>query len=239
MNPEHLCVVIPALNEERSVRQVIEQTLALDNKITVIVVDDASSDETAAISEECGALVLRLALRLGPWRAMQAGLRYAYRLGYRNAITMDADGQHLPNTITEIVSEMRAHEANIVIGSAPHRGSRLRVAAWRMMQLSSGLRFSDLTSGFRFYDAKAMSLIVGSRASYFQNQDVGILALAMAHRLQIIEVDVDMAPRQQGVSRIFNSWVSVVIYMLNTLLLGLSKRSRYRTALNARQGDPR
>ena len=115
----------------------------------------------------------------------------------------------------------------------------MRLAAWRMMQFSSGLRFSDLTSGFRFYDAEAMSLIVGSRASYFQNQDVGILALAVEHKLQIIEVDVDMAPRQQGVSRIFNSWLSVTIYMLNTLLLGLSKRSRYRSTLNARHGDPR
>jgi glycosyltransferase involved in cell wall biosynthesis len=230
---------MPARNESGTISDVISQIWAVSPLINVIVVNDCSDDETEEKALLAGADVLSLAIPLGSWGATQAGIRRAYELGFEIVVTMDADGQHLPESLKRLTSAMRKNGSDIVVGSAPGRGSKLRIFAWRMMRLVSGLEITDLTSGFRLYNRKAMNLLADERASYLQYQDIGILALALERELQIIEVDVDMAPRQQGVSRIFNSWISVMVYMLNTLLLGLSKRSRYRSTLNARQGDPR
>ncbi len=234
-----LAVIIPALNEAATLSDVLSALGREVPEASVIVVNDASDDGTEEVVIDAGGNVLTLAAQLGPWGATQAGIRRACELGFENVVTMDADGQHLPESVTRLTSAMRKRGADIVVGSAPGRGSKLRTLAWRMMRLVSGLEITDLTSGFRLYNRKAMNLLADERASYLQYQDIGVLALALEHELQIVEVDVDMAPRQQGVSRIFNSWLSVMVYMLNTLLLGLSKRSRYRTTLNARHGDPR
>jgi glycosyltransferase involved in cell wall biosynthesis len=224
-----LVVVIPALNEEATIGELVT-TLRVQSMTTVCVVDDASGDETAAEALRAGAEVLQLATQLGPWGATQAGIRRACELGFENVLTMDADGQHFPDAISTLTSAMRSSDADMVIGSAPARGSRLRNIAWKMIRLVSGLRITDLTSGFRLYNSEAMALIANERASYLQYQDIGILALALENKLRIVEVPVEMAQRQQGVSRIFNSWLSVGVYMLNTLLLGFSKRSRYKKA---------
>ena len=227
---DSLAIVIPALNEGRTIGAVVASLSVRLPRARVLVVSDASDDNTESEALSAGAEVLPLATGLGPWGATQTGIRRARELGYKNVVTMDADGQHLPEAVPKLISTMRNSGAHIVIGAAPARGSKLRNIAWKMMRLVSGLRIRDLTSGFRLYSSEAMGLIADERASYLQYQDVGILALALERELQIIEVPVEMAPRQQGVSRIFNSWLSVGVYMLSTLLLGFSKRSRYRKA---------
>ena len=225
---KRLLIVIPALNEAGTLRDLLFSLSTEVPDANVLVVNDASEDETEAEAWAGGADVLSLATRLGPWGATQAGIRRACELGFENVLTMDADGQHLPETVAILTSAMRNSGVDIVIGSAPVRGSVLRRIAWTMMRLFSGLPITDLTSGFRMYNAEAINLIADERATYLQYQDVGILALALERKLQMIEVAVEMAPRQQGVSRIFNSWLSVGVYMLTTLLLGFSKRSRYK-----------
>ena len=222
-----LLIVIPALNEAGTLRDLLSALSTEVPAANVLVVNDASEDETEAEALAAGVEVLSLATRLGPWGATQAGIRRACELGFENVLTMDADGQHLPATVTRLLSAMQISGADIVIGSAPARGSKLRIIAWHMMRFVSGLTITDLTSGFRLHNRRAMRLIADERASYLQYQDIGILALALEHRLQVVEETVEMAPRQQGGSRIFSSWLAVIVYMLNTLLLGFSKRSRY------------
>ena len=221
-----LLIVIPALNEAGTLRDLLLSLSAEMPGVSVLVVNDASEDETEAEAWAGGADVLSLATRLGPWGATQAGIRRACELGFENVLTMDADGQHLPETVSTLIGAMCDSCSDIVVGSAPERGSRLRTVAWRMMRIVSGLRIKDLTSGFRLYNRPAMHLVADERASYLQHQDIGILALALEHGLKITEASVEMAPRQQGASRIFSSWLAVIVYMLNTLLLGFSKRSR-------------
>jgi len=234
---DKLIVVIPALNEALTLRNLVASLLADYPEISVLVVDDASEDDTATEALSAGAGLLSLSVRLGPWGATQAGVRRACDLGFEYALSMDADGQHLPGTITQLIEAMNESDADIVIGSAPCRGSALRNLAWKMMRVVSGLEITDLTSGFRLYNKRAMNLVANERASYLQYQDIGVLALVLEHKMRVVEAAVEMAPRQQGVSRIFNSWLAVVVYMLHTLLLGLSKRSRYRSAMNALHGD--
>jgi glycosyltransferase involved in cell wall biosynthesis len=217
---DRLLVVIPALNEAASIAEVVDRVLALGNA-DVLVIDDGSSDDTARLGAAAGAVVLQPPLRLGAWGAMQAGIRHAVREGYAGVVTMDADGQHEP---AELAHLLRAAEAgaDVVIGACPSRGSFMRRLAWRYFRFMTGFAFEDLTSGFRFYNAKACYLLAQEEATLLDYQDIGVLLLLHRAGLRVSEVPVEMGPRQYGASRIFHSWWSVARYMAETTLLCLA-----------------
>jgi glycosyltransferase involved in cell wall biosynthesis len=221
--PPSLIVVIPAHNEAEDIGSVIGE-LKHHGGFPVVVVDDASTDDTIAVSRAAGATVVPLAVQLGAWGATQAGLRYALRKGYSYAITMDADGQHQAESVPALLQPMMAGEADVVIGACTERGSALRKIAWKLMRKVSGLPLEDLTSGFRVYDYRAIRRLSGWQATLLEYQDVGVLNTLQASGLRIVDVEVDMLPRRHGISRVFHSWASVVYYMAYTLLLGVTKR---------------
>lgn len=223
--------VLPAWNEEVAVGGVVSDLRKVDPAGHILVVDDASCDGTIKAAESSGALVLPMVHRLGPWGAMQAGMRYAVEKGCCRVITMDADGQHLPNQLARLTDAMDQTDANVVIGACNQRGSTLRQCAWAIMRLCSGISADDLTSGFRLYDRQAIELLVAEEASYLEHQDMGVLARLLNNGMKVVEVDVMMHSRVSGTSRIFSSWLKVAWYMLQTLLLGVSKRSVQRVNL--------
>ena len=223
--------VLPAWNEEIALGKVLADLRTVDPLGHIIVVDDASCDETIKAAESGGAYVLPMVTQLGPWGAMQAGMRYAAEKGCWRVITMDSDGQHLPSQIARLTDAMNQTDANVVIGACSERGSFLRKFAWTIMKLFSGISAEDLTSGFRLYDRRAIELLVGEEASYLEHQDMGVLARLLGNGMKVVEVDVEMHPRVSGTSRIFNSWLKVLWYMLQTLLLSVSKRRVERVNL--------
>lgn len=219
----HCVVVIPAYNEAEDIGFVIGE-LNRHCDYPVVVVDDASTDQTIAAASKAGATVIPLAVQLGAWGATQAGLRYALRMGYDYVITMDADGQHQAESLPVLLQPIIEERADVVIGACTQRGSPLRKIAWKLMKKVSGLRLEDLTSGFRVYDHRAIRRLAGWQATLLEYQDVGVLATLQASGLRIVDVEVAMLPRRHGISRVFYSWASVVYYMSYTLLLGFTKR---------------
>jgi hypothetical protein len=218
---DRLLVVIPALNEAASIADVVNRVLALGNT-DVLVVDDGSNDETARLASASGAIVLQAPLRQGAWGAMQTGIRHAMREGYSGVVTMDADGQHEPAELARLLQAAEAG-ADVVIGACPARGSFMRRQAWRYFRFLTGFAFEDLTSGFRFYNAKACYLLAREEATLLDYQDIGVLLLLHRAGLRVKEVPVAMNPRQFGASRIFYSWWSVARYMAETTLLCLAR----------------
>lgn len=215
--PEQTWVVIPARNEADSIATVLAALRTLGAR--VIVVDDASTDATRTVAEAAGAEVLTLAFRLGAWGAMQAGMRYCHARGAERVITLDADGQHEPAHIAELLTPLQAGQADVVIGSHPERVSRLRRLAWQYFRWLTRLDIHDLTSGFRAYNRPALEILVGRSATLLDYQDVGVLMLLRSRGLHITEVPVIMAPRQKGSSRVFSSWWVVFRYMLESTVL--------------------
>jgi glycosyltransferase involved in cell wall biosynthesis len=218
-------IIMPALNEESVITALIADIQSAVN-LPIWVVDDCSSDRTAELAAESGASVIRLPLRLGAWAATQAGIRKAASRGLEFVVTMDADGQHNPGDIAALVEPVMQGDCDVVIGSAPARGSKLRRLAWRLMRLTSGLRCNDLTSGFRVLNRRAIRSLAGPRASYLDYQDVGVLLLLEQAGMKMLEVPVTMPARVNGKSRIFSSWLAVASYMAHTLVLGTFKRRR-------------
>ena len=219
----HCIVVIPAHNETKDIAYVIGEIQKHTN-FPVVVVDDASTDSTISEARSAGAVVVPLVVQLGAWGATQAGLRFALKNDFDYAITMDADGQHLAESLPVLLQPIINKEADVTIGACTTRGSALRKIAWTLMKKVSGLRLEDLTSGFRVYDRRAIRRLAAWQATLLEYQDVGVLVMLQASGLLIKDVEVDMLPRRHGISRVFYSWTSVIYYMSYTLLLSVTKR---------------
>lgn len=220
-------VIIPAHNEGDCIAGVLGE-IEPGPHLDLVVVDDASRDHTRAAVERLGVLCFPLAVQLGAWGAIQAGLRYALREGYDYAVTLDADGQHPAAAIAELAAPVLGGTADVTIGACTSRGSRSRRLAWYLLQRVTGLTLEDLTSGFRVYNRAAIELLASRDATLLEYQDIGVLCLLQDNGLRIREVEVAMRLRQTGRSKVFYSWLAVGYYMAHSMILGMSKRTTRR-----------
>jgi glycosyltransferase involved in cell wall biosynthesis len=214
-------IVIPARNEAATIGAVVGK-LRQAGPFAILVVNDCSTDHTAARAAEAGAVMLSPVLPLGAWGAIQTGLRYAEKRGFDCVVTLDADGQHESRFVPDLLEKIRSGEADVVIGAYPERGSPARRLAWAFFRKLTGFEFADLTSGFRAYNRRAIELLSDEEATLLDYQDVGVLLLLRQAGLRIVEVPVSMQLRANGISRVFCSWWAVFRYLLETGVLCLA-----------------
>jgi glycosyltransferase involved in cell wall biosynthesis len=214
-------IVIPARDEADSIGSVI-RAIAAEGAFPVLVINDGSTDSTAAIAAAAGAMVLTLPVPLGAWGAMQTGIRFGCCQGFDRVVTMDADGQHEPRYLLPLIDLLKNGDADVAIGACPERGSLARKLAWSYFRRLAGFSIEDLTSGFRVYNRRAMELLSGPEATLLDYQDIGVLLLLRRAQLKVTEMSVEMRPRQAGHSRIYSSWWAVARYMLETTVLCLA-----------------
>ena len=163
-NPPRWCVLIPCLNEEAAIQQVVESALALN--VPVIVVDDGSDDRTPEIVDALPVTLLRHPQRRGKGEALRHGFREALKLGFDAVVTMDGDGQHLASDVPRIVEAAQRYPGNIVIGARlldreqQPKGRRRAnaVAAWGI-SWGCGVPVADTQSGQRWYPREALELV--------------------------------------------------------------------------------
>lgn len=216
-------VVIPAYNEGGNLGIVLAGIDRMGG-VDVVVVDDNSADNTIEVALRYGITVLPLSVRLGAWGAAQTGIRFGLLNGYDVFVTMDADGQHRSGDLPLLIDELVGNGLDVVIGSCPGRGSLARKTAWWIFRRLSGLKLEDLTSGLKAYSREAACHLVKADATIFDYQDLGVLLYLLKNKMKIREKDVAMRPRRDGKSRVFDSWLLVVKYMAQTLVLCLSMR---------------
>jgi glycosyltransferase involved in cell wall biosynthesis len=225
---EALLIVLPALNEQRTLAAVVREIKTHWPDACVLVVDDASEDQTVQVARAAGAEVLRLCLRLGAWGAAQAGLRFAEQHGYKQVVTMDADGQHHADEIVYLLAAATQTGADVVIGSAPERFSLAKRIAGRYFFWLTRLKIDDYTSGFRLYRNRAIPLACLPAASLLDYQDIGVLLLLSRAGMRLCETPTRMSERAAGMSRVFSSWFKVARYMLLTTLVCLPRLQVFR-----------
>lgn len=222
VNIEPYLAIIPAHNEATTVSDIVTR-VRIAQGCAVLVIDDCSTDDTIQKARTAGAIVLPLTIQLGAWGAAQTGIRYALKHGYRTVITLDADGQHYPESIATLLAPLAAGYADVMIGAFPERASPARRIAWRYFRHLTGLHLKDITSGFRAYNHQAMRVLAAKEASLLDYQDVGVLLILRRQNLRIREVPVAMQPRIVGASKIFRSWLTVGKYMLQTTLMCIAR----------------
>lgn len=198
-------VVIPALNEEDSVADVVRDVHLAVPDARCLVVDDGSSDRTAVHAAAAGADVLVLPFNLGVGGAMRAGFRYARVGGFDVVVQVDADGQHDPRVIPELVAGLS--EADLVIGARfagvgdyDVRGPR-RWAMQILARLISGVahtRLTDVTSGFKAAGPRAIALFARTYPAEYLGDTIEALVIGARSGLVIRQHGVAMRPRQGG-----------------------------------------
>jgi glycosyltransferase involved in cell wall biosynthesis len=143
-----LTIIIPAHNEEATISDLLGSLSAIKEVDEILVVDDGSTDRTAAVAQKGGARVISHRYRRGNGAAVKTGLQNA---ASEWVIIMDADGQHETEDLLRLVQEPADYL--LVVGARPFRWFRLRdfgnIFLGAFATLMSGDRISDLTSGFR------------------------------------------------------------------------------------------
>lgn len=215
-------VIVPARNEVESVGDVVRNVKEhVDWEL--VVVDDASVDGTGTEARARGACVLRTPFQIGAWGATQVGMVYALANGCELCVTMDADGQHPAEALNAISAPVVQGISDLAIGVCPERVSSARHAAWTLFRAITGLNVQDVTSGMRAYNAEAMRILTGREAAMLNYQDIGVLLLLREAGMKATEIKVQMEPRQNGHSRVYDSWWTVGKYLAETFILSTGK----------------
>ncbi len=221
--PESLLILIPCFNEQGAIPHVVADVRRVMPQVPVLVIDDESTDETAAVASLAGAVVLKLPHHLGLGGAVQAGYKLAFELGFRYVIRVDGDGQHSGDDIPRIYEVLRRTGVQMVIGSRYLRSKRNYTSMTRgfgitvfrlLLRPILGKWVSDPTSGFVGVNHQALQVF--SRSFPLEYPEIEALVVLQRKQFRFEEVACDVRPRLAGVSTI--TPMKSVYYILHVLL---------------------
>ncbi|MDQ2583200.1 glycosyl transferase family 2 [Saccharothrix yanglingensis] len=233
-----MLIVLPALNEEHNIEKVVAEVKAALPDVGVLVVDDGSTDATSPRARESGAAVARLAVNLGVGGAMRTGFRYAVRHGYDVVVQVDADGQHNPAEVPELLRAL--DHADLVIGARFAGKGEYRARGprrWAMKVFSVVLsmlaktKLTDVTSGFKAAGPRAVRLFAHHYPAEYLGDTLESLVMAVRADLTVRQVPVAMRVRAGGTPS--TSPVKSAVYLLRASLALLLALMRRRPKQNA------
>ncbi|MFQ8704832.1 MAG: glycosyltransferase family 2 protein [Thomasclavelia sp.] len=213
-------VIIPAYNEEENILRVVKRLEKENTNCDYIVINDCSKDKTPLILDENNINHIDLPVNLGLTGAVQTGYKYAYENGYDAAIQFDGDGQHLPEYIEAMVTEIE-NGYDIVIGSRfvnekKHMSARMlgsRLITF-MIKLTTGKKINDPTSGMRIINRE---LIKDYAYEVNRKPEPDTLAYQIKKGYRVKEIQVKMEDRVAGTS-IYTGIGSSISYMMKVLV---------------------
>ncbi|HLK12183.1 MAG TPA: glycosyltransferase family 2 protein [Candidatus Binatia bacterium] len=220
--------LIPAYDAAASVGDVVAGTRAV--LAPVVVVDDGSRDETAAVAARAGAEVIRHDANRGKGAALLTGLQALAARGVERVVTLDADGQHLPAEIPRLLAAADAAPGAIVVGVRQKAGFAIRRAArfgnWiadRLLRAIAGRPLPDTQSGFRVYPVAA-TLALGAHGTRF-DFETEVLLRAGRRGMAVVGVPVRVhyPPPAERVSH-YRPWVDT-LRVVATVLRVLADRA--------------
>lgn len=224
-------VIIPAYNEEASIRGLLKELKAAQPALPAVVICDGSADRTAELAREEGAIVLDLPCNLGVGGAVQAGFQYALAAGCKRVVRIDGDGQHPPSEISALLDRARNSSEDLIIGSrfssqGLHTSSIFRFVGIKLLALFLSVicrkRVTDPTSGF--WVVKRPLLYYFAREYPVDYPEPEAIALLRRQGYDFAEVGVQFRPRQAGSSSI-HGW-GTVYYALKVGLALIVDRVR-------------
>ncbi len=201
------CAVIPAFNEAGFISEVVRRTLPHCEEVAVV--DDGSSDATAANAESAGAVVIRHARNLGKGCALAAGFRHARERGFDWIVTLDADLQHLPEEIPGLFSRASRTDADFVIGCRmmnPKGMPLLRFLTNRVTSMAVSIaarsRVYDSQSGFRLIRTRMLDSVVLDAGRFETESDLIIKAGRLGFRIAEAPISTVYGNEKSKISKV-------------------------------------
>jgi len=233
---KNLVVLIPAFNEQDTIASVIKKIprkILGIKKVTVLVVDDGSSDSTLKVARQSGAdAVISHNTNRGLGAAFKTGLNTALAMGADIIVNIDADGQFNPADIEKLIKPILQNRADVVTCSrfkdkalCPKMpfikkfGNNVFTAA---INLFTGSGFTDTQCGFRAYSREA-ALRANLFARFTYTQEV--LIDLMQKGMRILEVACEVKGQREGQSKVVRHWYT---YGLRAMLIVLRTLRDYR-----------
>ena len=227
--PERGLVIIPTYNERDNIARLIEQVLARDDRLDVLVVDDGSPDGTGAVVDRIKASnarvdVIHRARKLGLGTAYIAGFKWALAREYSLVFEMDADFSHDPAHLPQFLEAVQG--ADLVLGSR-YRNGRVTVVNWPVGRLLlsyaanvyarviTGLQLFDSTGGFKCFRREVLQAIpldaVRSSGYAFQ---IEMNFRAWKKGFRIVEIPIVFVDRTEGESKMSKKIVREAVWMV-------------------------
>ena len=221
MKKNDVSIIIPAYNEEATIKDIIEKIRKVDSDLEIIVVNDGSTDQTGEIARESGALVYSHPYNMGNGASIKSGIRIA---SGEILVFIDGDGQHEPEEIIKMLQYFP--EFDMVVGARSKksqvslfRGTGNRMLNWLASYVAK-FKIQDLTSGFRAVKAEiahSLLYLLPNTYSYPTTMTLGVLRNGKSLKYLPIEAK----KREKGKSNISIVRDGVRFFMIITKICAL------------------
>lgn len=240
---KELLIIIPAYNEEKNISKVLDQLEKpeIADIADILVMNDASSDNTNWIVKRRHHAVVTHVFNLGYGSGLQLGYKYAIRCNYKYVIQMDADGQHDASNILNIYNALKTPDENgnypdIVLGSrylnnSPHfeTSAIKKFAYWlfrKIIKAATGRTIMDPTTGLQGLTRRAT--LCYSKFGNFDDKypDANMITNMLLSGFNIVEIPAVMHNREYGKS--MHSGLKPIGYMIHMFFSILSVLTRHK-----------
>lgn len=235
---KELLIIIPAYNEGKNIGAFLKQLCVPEfvRIADILVINDASTDDTAAIAHRMGCIVISGIYNLGYGSGLQVGYKYAADRGYRYVIQMDGDGQHDVCNVKGLYEKLQEKQCDIVLGSRFLEGSvtypvsavkKVAYVWFRfLIRMGTGVKISDPTTGLQGLNRKAFSFYAGFNHFDDKYPDANMLMQMLLLGYQVEEIPAVMHERTEGVS--MHSGLKPILYMFRMVFSMLAVWLRIR-----------
>ncbi len=225
--PTDVIAVIPAYQAAATLDTVVTQAA---EHLSVLVVDDGSTDDTSAVAAAAGAEVLRQEPNQGKGAALRRGFREALERGIGTVVTLDADGQHDPSCIPDFLDAQQRGGAPLIIGrrdfgQMPWSRRIANELGTRVFSWAVGQRIADNQSGYRLIGEPLLPLLLDSEEAGFEFE-VEMITLAIRAKLVIDWVPIPTIYEDAG------SHIHPIAHVTNFLRVARSARRSVGTPLD-------
>ena len=198
-----ICAVIPAFNSQNTIARVVKGALAQVDQ--VVVVNDGSTDQTAACAGRAGARVLGAGRNRGKGYALGMAFRYVVGQHFDAAITLDADLQHNPIAIADFIARYRQTGADLIIGNRMHHKEAIPGARYtanligcRCFSWLTRQAIEDSQCGFRFYHRRLLLRLPVLCSGFEAESDLLLRAGRRGFKIDFIPIEVIYHPNGNG-----------------------------------------
>ena len=222
MAKNEVLFVIPAYNEAKNIKKVLDEIGRDVSYADIVVVNDCSSDNTKEIVDGCGIHCIDGIFNMKYAWAVQTGLKYAYQNNYNYVIQFDADGQHIAKEAIKLLEEMKKSDVDIVIGSRYLKDVGYPSPVFRRMgtkifelliKLFCKVKIADPLSGFQCLNRKVIEKYA-KMGGYPEFPDANLVIEMLMSGYKIKEIPVKMRLREDGES-MHGGIVKPIKYMVN------------------------